>query len=374
MPPSQKRYEACPPEVNLTSIRGAIPKEMFKQNTVRALSYIVRDCCQVAATYLIWTKWVEPTVFPSLEGNMSWFAAMLVRFALWNVYWWAQGMNFTALWVAGGHEAGHGAVSSNKTINEVVGFIFHTFLLVPYHAWRVSHATHHSFTNHLGLDTVFVPKGLSEPMREAIDTAPIVNFLYFFGMLTLGWPLYLAVNIAGQNFGRRTNHFETTSPLFKAKDKWAVIVSNIGIVAMLGLLAVGVNKTSVWNVFAHYGAPYLWTNAWLVYITFMHHHDVRIPHYDDKNFNFVRGALCSVDRDYGWLTNAWLHHINDSHVAHHLFSDMPWFNAIKITPILKQHLGQYYASDNRDMVTQTTESWVKCQYVIPSEGVTYFRS
>lgn len=369
----REKVPVAPESLNIAVIRSGIPKELLKQNTGKALMYIARDCAQVAATYLVWSSFIEPTIFPAL-AELPAAAGLLIRVALWNLYWWVQGMNFTALWVAGGHEAGHGAVSSSKTVNELVGFVFHTFLLVPYHAWRVSHATHHKYTNHLGLDTVFVPHTEDTPLKEAIGDAPVVALVRFFLMLTLGWPLYLILNVAGQNFGRRTNHFEPSSPLFRNSDRWGVIVSNIGILAMLLLLGIAAKETSLWTVVAHYGMPYLWTNAWLVYITFMHHHDTRVPHYDDANFNFVRGALCSVDRDYGWLVNSWLHHINDSHVVHHLFHDMPWFNAIEVTrKYIKPALGKHYASDSRNMWTQTWESWSQCLYLIPSEGIAYFR-
>ena len=139
-------------------------------------------------------------------------------------------------------------------------------------------------------------------------------------------------------------------------------------------IGIAINKVGFMTVLCYYGVPYLWTNGWLVYITFMQHHDLRIPYYNEENFNFVRGALCSVDRDYG-VANAWVHHINDSHVVHHLFSDMPFYNAIEVTrKYIKPILGEYYASDKRPMAVQTYESWRKCLYVVPSEGITYFRN
>jgi omega-6 fatty acid desaturase (delta-12 desaturase) len=315
---------------------------------------------------------VAPAV-SSFTSGMNTLAAFAISFVVWNLFWFAQGLNFTALWVLA-HEAGHGAFSPSATVNELVGFIVHTALLVPYHSWRVSHATHHKYTNHLAMDTVFVPHAVPAPLKEAIDDAPIVSFAKFLGMLVFGWPFYLGVNVAGQDFGKkRTNHFEPSSPLFRAQDRWGVIVSNIGLLGVLAIVGIAIKQTGLWSVLAYYFVPYLWNNAWLVYITFMHHHDVKVPHYTDANFNFVRGALCSVDRDYGFV-NAWLHHINDSHVVHHLFHDMPWYNAIEVTrKYVKPVLGEYYNEDQRSIFTQTAESWRKCLYVVPNEGITFFR-
>ena len=43
--------------------------------------------------------------------------------------------------------------------------------------------------------------------------------------------------------------------------------------------------------------------------------------------NWLRGALCTVDRSFGWLLDRTLHHITDTHVCHHLFSKMPFYHA-----------------------------------------------
>lgn len=56
------------------------------------------------------------------------------------------------------HEAGHQAYSSSKAINNAVGWVLHSALLVPYHSWRISHGRHHAATGHLTRDEVFVPR------------------------------------------------------------------------------------------------------------------------------------------------------------------------------------------------------------------------
>ena len=34
-----------------------------------------------------------------------------------------------------------------------------------------------------------------------------------------------------------------------------------------------------------------------------------LPHYTDDEWDWLRGALATVDRDYGWLLNTMHHHI-----------------------------------------------------------------
>jgi omega-6 fatty acid desaturase (delta-12 desaturase) len=128
------------------------------------------------------------------------------------------------------------------------------------------------------------------------------------------------------------------------------------------------------NVFLWYGAPYLWVNAWLVFITYLQHSDIRVPHYTPEHWNFVRGALSTVDRDFGPMINWWLHHIHDSHVVHHLFSTMPFYNAIQVTrKHIKPIVGPYYLEDSRPLHVMLWESWRGCRYIVPSEGVAYFK-
>ncbi|KAM0005164.1 hypothetical protein Hdeb2414_s0024g00652301 [Helianthus debilis subsp. tardiflorus] len=60
-------------------------------------------------------------------------------------------------------------------------------------------------------------------------------------------------------------------------------------------------------------------NTFIVTITYLHHSHPSLPHYDDSEWNWMKGAFATVDRDYGVL-NKVFHNITDTHVVHHLFS------------------------------------------------------
>jgi omega-6 fatty acid desaturase (delta-12 desaturase) len=45
-------------------------------------------------------------------------------------------------------------------INDLVGLPLHSFLLVPYYAWKYTHAKHHKYTNHLIHGETHVPSTL----------------------------------------------------------------------------------------------------------------------------------------------------------------------------------------------------------------------
>jgi omega-6 fatty acid desaturase (delta-12 desaturase) len=63
----------------------------------------------------------------------------------------------TGLWVIA-HECGHGGFSDSTLVNDIVGWVVHSGLLVPYFSWKISHGRHHAATNNLLRDEVFVPR------------------------------------------------------------------------------------------------------------------------------------------------------------------------------------------------------------------------
>jgi len=277
----------------------------------------------------------------------------------------------TGLWVIA-HECGYQAFSDYKWLNDSVGMVLHSALLVPYHSWRITHGNHHKNTNHLDRDTVFVPSTRTE-MREAVLDSPLVNLFEIFLTLTVGWPGYLLANAASQKHGRRTNHFEPSSPLFKEKDRRDVIASDIALVVVL-LALVGIAwQTSVGDIVCYYFLPYLVTNFFLVTITYLQHTHRDIPHYRGDEWTFVRGALSTIDRDYG-IFNFLHHHIADTHIAHHLFSTMPHYHAQEATAALRPVLGKYYAYSDTFFLKALYQSWSECKFVEDSGDLLMFKS
>ncbi len=88
-------------------------------------------------------------------------------------------------------------------------------------------------------------------------------------------------------------------------------------------------ETKMWSVLQVYVIPYLIVNSWLVTITLLQHTHPKLPHYADKEWDWLRGALATVDRSYGFL-DFFFHHIADTHVTHHLFSTIPFYHAEEV--------------------------------------------
>ena len=62
--------------------------------------------------------------------------------------------------------SGHGSFSNSRALNDLVGNITHSSILVPYHGWRISHRTHHLNHGHVENDESWHPvaKHLYEKM------------------------------------------------------------------------------------------------------------------------------------------------------------------------------------------------------------------
>jgi omega-6 fatty acid desaturase / acyl-lipid omega-6 desaturase (Delta-12 desaturase) len=112
-----------------------------------------------------------------------------------------------------------------------------------------------------------------------------------------------------------------------------------------------------------------------VLYTWLQHTDPSIPHYGDGEWSWVRGALSTIDRDYG-IFDFFHHTIGSTHVAHHLFHEMPWYNAGKATAAIKAYLepqGLY----NYDPKPWYMEMWRvarTCHFMEGTTGIQYFKS
>ncbi|KAG2499234.1 hypothetical protein HYH03_002813 [Edaphochlamys debaryana] len=354
-PPAQ-RYPAEPPSFTLGDIRRAIPAHCFERSTLKSSMHLAFDVlvCSVL--------WFASTFIDKLPVP-GWVSYGI----LWPLYWFWQGAFMTGIWVIA-HECGHGAFSPSDAVNDGVGLVFHSLLLVPYYSWKHSHRRHHQHTGSTELDEVFVPE-VRPPGSKAhwIQRTPVYRLGHLLFQQLLGWPLYLAFNVSGHAYPRWANHFDPYSPIFTKKERIEVLISDLSLVAVVaGLAAVGKAFGWIW-LLKTYGIPYLIVNHWLVMITFLQHTHPNLPHYGEGEWDWLRGAMATVDRSYGIL-NKVFHNITDTHVAHHLFSYMPHYHAMEATQHIKKVLGPYYATDERNCFAALWQELGACAFVTPDAG------
>lgn len=266
------------PDYTIKDIRDAIPAHCFKRSAIRSLSYVARDIVGLAATFYVFHNYVTPETVPST----------LLRGALWTVYTAIQGLFGTGLWVLA-HECGHGAFSPSRTLNDFVGWVLHSSLLVPYFSWKISHSKHHKATGHMERDMVFLPRTREQhasrvgkmvhELGELMEETPIVTALNLIGQQLAGFPMYLINNVTGHNFHERqlegkgkgkrngwfggVNHFNPSSPLYERKDEHLILLSDLGLAIVAGVVYLLAQKFGWFNMFVWYIVPYLWVNHWL---------------------------------------------------------------------------------------------------------------
>jgi len=371
-------------------IKAVIPKECFKRSYFWSMFYLMRDLA-MAAGFVYATNQVLSTEIPTEPLQI------LVWAAGWSFYAFWMGTILTGPWVLA-HECGHGAFSDSQTFNDVIGFVVHQALLVPYFAWQYTHAKHHRRTNHLTDGESHVPStakdnGLGENLErnsfyaawhEAMGDGAFAAF-QVWTHLVVGWPLYL-LGLAStgkvahdgtplEESGAVADHFRPSSPMFPAKMHGKILLSTVTEIAtIVGLIYAGFHYGHL-NMMLWYWGPYMYVNAWLVLYTWLQHTDPSVPQYGEGEWTWVKGALSTIDRPYG-IFDFFHHRIGSTHVAHHLFHEMPWYNADVATKYIKEFLepkGLY----NYDPTPWPIAMWRiahTCHYVDSNEGIQYLKS
>jgi len=385
-------YDPSDKSIKLPSkgeIKACIPKECFQRSALHSMYFVFRDTAMAAALVYA-TNQVLSTDLPenlfSLDA-LKWVAG-------WNFYAFWMGTILTGHWVLA-HECGHGAFSSSQTFNDIVGFIIHQAQLVPYFAWQYTHAKHHRRTNHLTdgeshVPTTGIENGLGPnnerlsfyaTLHESIGDEAFAVW-EIFSHVVLGWPLYL-LGLASTGRlgydgtflkdGEIIDHFRPSSKMFTDKVRGKILISTLTELGVLGLLLKLSLDYGFLTVGLWYTGPYLWTNFWLVLYTWLQHTDPSVPQYGPDEWTWVKGALSTIDRPYG-IFDFFHHKIGSTHVAHHLFHEMPFYKADVATAAIKEFLGPLYNYDPTPWYIACWKVAKTCHYVEDYNGIQFFKS
>ncbi|KAH8084917.1 fatty acid desaturase-domain-containing protein [Cristinia sonorae] len=385
-----KPFSPLPLSLKPAQLHAAVPKHLFERSTLKSSFYILRHLAVGAA--LLWgvyrideaTEWV---VRQALGGWQEKWTRVLVGWVLWSNYWFWQSMVMAGIWVLG-HEAGHDALSPSGSVNEILGIVFHTFVLTPYHAWKATHRTHHKKTNHLGHDETHMPWYRSDfrlpPEQEAtkIDYKDMVEETPAFSLFRLvvrqfiGFQGYLLVNRKGnKKYPRWTSHYNPNAKLFKPADHNGIIFSDICILSMIALLTYWGNLRGGREAWQVYWVPWFWMHNWIVTFTYLQHTDPTVPYYRDGQWTFLRGAMCTVDRPiFGWIGKVFFFSVAHDHVAHHIFASVPFYHLAEVTEHIKPILGDHYLYDPTPTFYALWRSFTQCQFVEDHGDILIFKN
>jgi omega-3 fatty acid desaturase (delta-15 desaturase) len=188
-------------------------------------------------------------------------------------------------------------------------------------------------------------------------------------MLLLAYPLYLFGRSPERESG---SHFLPNSPLFRSSEKNDVITSTICWTLMVGFLGFLTYQFGWLFLLKYYFGPYVVFVVWLDLVTFLHHSEPDIPWYRGNDWYFLKGAISTIDRDYGFINN--IHHNIGTHVAHHIFLNMPHYHLKTATAAIKPILGDYYRQSDDFIFKSFIRSWRTCHFVKDQGSKIYYQS
>ncbi|KAG8664209.1 uncharacterized protein FPOAC1_013916 [Fusarium poae] len=324
---------------DIKTIKDAIPAHCFQPSLTTSYYYIIRDFAIIGTL-----AWAALTYIPGIKDQY-------LRIAAWMAYGFLQGLFCTGIWILG-HECGHGALFTYSKLNNITGWFLHSFLMVPYFSWKPRYGLCPRSKPKASLS--FYIAGID--VAELIEDTPIAQAVKLVFHQLFGWQVYTFFNASAgkgskqwepkSTFAKwlRVSHFDPMSAVFRPAEAPFIIISDIGLGLTLTALYFASQKVGVSTVFYLYLVPYLWVHHWL-------------------GWTYVKGALATVDREFGFIGKHIFHGAIEKHVIHHLFPKIPFYKADEATEAIKPVIGDHYCHDDRNFLGQLWSIFGSLDYV-----------
>lgn len=342
----------------LTELKQSIDPSAFKIDTLESLKYFGIDFSLIAAS----TTMLHNLLHSEFYQN----SPLLAHFLLPLPLQFLSGTFLWAMWCIG-HDAGHGTVSKNQMVNEVVGEISHSMLcLTPFDPWRRSHKKHHLNHNHLTKDYSHQWFSRDEELPSWIRTSyetrnlqlPVLYLVYLLLGIPDGGHVWL--------YGRV---WEGATKKELLRGSLSSLISTTFALTILRTIGVA-EFTEVFFV------PWLVMSSWLFTTTYLQHHSDDTKLYTDDTWTFAIGGFETIDRDYGKIVNAITHNMSSDHVAHHLFPwTVPHYHlpaaTAGITGYLEEkEIGEIYQTiESRDFPTKMVKAFDKSWFFVDPRNI-----
>ncbi|KAG9001048.1 hypothetical protein FRB94_004941 [Tulasnella sp. JGI-2019a] len=210
------------PNLTISDLLKVIPPQCFERNGWHSALYLLQDVVVLTGLLYAAYNWI-PLINPDNFHLPHPALYKAGRFAAWAAYGFVAGVQGIGLFYVG-HECGHGAFATSNVANDVVGFIVHSFIAVPYFSWKISHRAHHNNTSHLykdqphapylrsewelpaydpeneNLDGSWVSPGLQEAYMEVLELTPLGSLASVMTQTYAWWWCMLANTESEQNY------------------------------------------------------------------------------------------------------------------------------------------------------------------------------
>jgi omega-6 fatty acid desaturase (delta-12 desaturase) len=280
-------------------------------------------------------SWLTPIVerrtaraIALLALDWSIFAALMVATVLLSA-WWAKllcglaaGFMIGRLFIIG-HDACHQSYTPHRGLNRVLGRIAMLPSLTPYSLWEVGHnVVHHGYTNLKGVDFVWAP--LTRAEFEALSPGQrTLERLYRSGW---GPAAYYMVEMWWKRmFFPRKTYLGTRRAEFVWDGVIVVATAAVWIGALVAS-ALATEQSVALLVGLGFGVPFLFWNAMIGFVVYVHHTHTAVQWHDDKAA-WARAApfvSTTVHLTFPMRIGALLHHIME-HTAHHVDMSIPLY-------------------------------------------------
>lgn len=305
-------------DVTLGALRGAIPRRLFTPSEARSLVALARVLGTVALLGFL-TSRVE------LRAAAGW--ALFIALTL------AQGCAVVGLFVLG-HDAGHGAFSRSRTVNQIVGHLAMAPLMTTLKSWQLFHDHHHRWPQKHGAQHDFLGYLVT---REGLRGAGGLSRLGY--RLPGGFLLWILGGIARRATLARSIPALVRGPRearqlrVSAAVTWAIVLAIWTVLAWLG---------GPLAIVKYHLAPVLVSTLIGSLLVTVQHSNMESLFYPEETWSPLRGQLVSTfDVRFPRLLE-WLWCDINIHIPHHVSPRIPWYNLRAAAAALKTALPAGY--------------------------------
>ncbi|KAH7716709.1 Fatty acid desaturase family protein [Aphelenchoides avenae] len=300
----------------IEELRSVVPPECFEKSELSGFFHLGWNAGAVVLLYYA-VPYFEHYGWPGLA-----------------VWYFIVGMFGAGLFTLG-HDCMHNLFSDNVWINDTVGHIINAPMLMPFWPLCRSHFLHHMHTNHVTKDAHH-PWIVDVDWKEAhwafrgLLRLPLVNFIKW----------HILYQLIGMNDG---SHYWPWSKLFPTtKDRIQCAFSTAAcVLAAAGAYVLCDYDLHTW--FKYYIMAVVCQSYWLCLFTILNHQDDDTEVFEDDTWTYVKGALQTRDRVFGYGVDFILHHEVDCHVIHHLFPwKIPHYHLPKASAAMRKLLDEKY--------------------------------
>jgi len=279
------------------------------------------------------------------------FALMLtgVVSSLWLVLlmWFLMGFGMSGIGLSIMHDANHGSYSSNKNVNNILGFLLN--FAGGYHKnWKIQHnVLHHSYTNVEGYD-----QDIANPVMRfspSVKLRKLHRFQayyasFFYGIMTLYW--FLAKDFI-QLYDYHKKDLLSTQNLTFGKALFFILFHKLWYAALTLILPIILSDLPWWQVVIGFSLMEFICGLMLAYI-FQPAHVIEETSFflPDANGEIDSNPVVHQLRTTANFANnsiffSWFIGGLNFQIEHHLFPNICHTHYKKLSPIVKQVALEY---------------------------------